>query len=264
MNTAIDYPKHLEEIDRQGYTVIENVLTPEQCARIGKRLDEIYAARDAAGKTNYPEIDPTQERILFNLHNKDPLFLELIDHPAILPILENKMEPTVIQNYFNARDPKPGCKDQRLHLDSRIPIPTNTVMMQVVWMIDDFSVENGATRAVPGSHKSGACPDPAITYPEERHITGKAGSVLLYNSSLWHGSSKATSPARRWGIISTYTRWFIKQSMDFTKNTPPELYARLTPRQKQLLGFASVPPHEELERIRTCTRAEDLPAALPR
>ena len=189
------------------------------------------------------------------------MFLELIDHEAVLPIITKKMDKTVILNYYNARDPKAGAKPQRLHLDSRVSTPHETIMMQFIWMVDDFTLENGATRFVPGSHDFGKHPDPSITYPEEKAITGKAGSILCYNSSLWHGSSAVSSQSkgRRWGIIATYTRWFLKQSMDFTKNTPESMYEKLTDRQKQLIGFNSIPPHNEFERIYTVTPVESLP-----
>ena len=106
----------------------------------------------AAGKTDYPGFDSTQEAIVFNMHNKDDLFLALIDHPAVLPFLLKGLDDTLVLNYFNGRSPKQGCRPQRLHLDSRIPFPSNTVMMQAIWMVDDFTLENGATRVIPGSH----------------------------------------------------------------------------------------------------------------
>lgn len=254
------FESHVEELQSRGYTLLDGVLSKAECARIGGRFDEIYSQLERRGKNRFSGLDPAKERVIYNIHNKDYGLVSLVDHPALLPLLSRFLDDTLVLNFFNAREPLPGCEAQRLHLDSRIPFPQTPIMLQAIWMIDDFTKELGATRVVPGSHLVSECPDSTKRYPDETIVTGKAGSAIVYNSSLWHGSSERTAIAgRRWGIIATYTRWFIKPSMDFTKNTPQDLYARLTPKQKQLLGFNSIPPHDENLRTPTLVPVEDLP-----
>ncbi len=259
---AVDHELHIQNIDKMGYTVIPGVLPQDECKRMADRLSEIYEQRSKAGMDRHPSVDPAREHFVFNLHNKDNMFLPLIDHPAVVPILERYLDTNLVLNYFNARATVKGSKPQHFHIDSRVPFPTNAIMMQAIWMINDFTVENGATRVVPGSHKWNIIPDRPLDHPQARQTTGKAGSVLLYNSSLWHGAGPSTAEARRWGILVIYGRWFVKPSMDFTKNTPPAVYARLNLRQKQYLGFNSVPPYDENVRINTITPLENLPASL--
>ncbi len=259
---SINHTEHISRIDRLGYTVIPGVLSPEVCVSMANRLSEIYEERQKAGLDRHPSVDPTREHFVFNLHNKDDRFVSLIDHPAIAALLEHFLYKTLVLNYFNARATVNGSKPQHLHIDSRVPFPHTPVMMQAIWMINDFTVANGATRVVPGSHRFTEPPDRPLDHPDAVPTVGKAGSVLLYNSSLWHGAGPSTMEGRRWGILVIYGRWFIKPSMDFTKNTPARLYARLTPRQKQYLGFNSIPPHDEAVRISTLTPLENLPESL--
>src|SRR3989338_5394433 len=248
----------ISKIEKNGYTILKGILSQQQCDQMSSRLSEIYRKREAAGLDRHPSIDPSREHFILNLHNKDDMFVPLMDHPAIVPIVEHFLDKTLILNNFNARATVYGSKPQHLHLDSRVPFPDTPIMMNVIWMINDFTVQNGATRVVPGSHQWNIIPERPLDHPQAVYTTGKAGSVIIYNSSLWHGAGPSTMQGERWGIFAMYGRWFIKPTWDFTKNTPPGLYARLTPRQKQYLGFNSVPPHDETVRLSTLTPLEDL------
>jgi ectoine hydroxylase-related dioxygenase (phytanoyl-CoA dioxygenase family) len=98
---------------------------------------------------------------------------------------------------------------------------------------------------VPGSHQYGARPQPNRTYPGETIVTTPAGSVLVYNAFLWHGSSPNTSGQHRRGLFGYFTRPFCKQQFDTTRGCPPGIFARLSDRQKHLLGFDSVSGYED-------------------
>ena len=251
--------QYRQEINERGYTVIPDVLSQAQCVEMGQALDKIYA-RLGGDSVVYQDYDSSQEHLIYNVHNKDPRFVSLLDHARVLPLLQGLLGEDVVLNYYNARSTRNGCKPQRLHFDSRVRSTSEAVMAQVIWMIDDFTEANGATRVVPGSHRFVDPPETDRVYPEEVCITGNAGSVLMYHSALWHAASASTSDARRWGVIATYGRWYMKPSMDFTKNTPPDVYASLTPMQKQLLGFNSIPPHDERIRTHTIVPLSELPS----
>ena len=76
----------------------------------------------------------------------------------------------------------------------RIPDEKGYWVCNTVWMLDDFTPENGATRMVPGSHRWGRRPqdvldDPMAPHPDEVLLTGKAGSVAVMNAHMWHGGT---------------------------------------------------------------------------
>jgi ectoine hydroxylase-related dioxygenase (phytanoyl-CoA dioxygenase family) len=99
---------------------------------------------------------------------------------------------------FNAgcRDPQPGFGQQGLHTDWT-PIRSGDpfIVTTTLWLLDDFTPTNGATRVIPGSHLSlkplpKAMQQPLAVHPEQRIVTARAGSVLVFNGHLWHSGTK--------------------------------------------------------------------------
>ena len=114
---------------------------------------------------------------------------------------------------------------------------------------------------VPGTHRSGSYTDRALA--ERLPLLPRAGDLVLWDSRLWHGTGANTRGETRWTLIATVTMWWIKQKMDMTRAVPPALYARLDEEQRALLGFCSLPPRDERERVNAKQGYEALPPALP-
>lgn len=121
--------------------------------------------------------------------------------------------------------------------------------MQVVFLLDDMDETNGCTVVVPGSHRSGEFSDRALA--KDVPITASAGDVVIWDSRVWHGTRENVRNASRWALVATFSRWWMKQSMDMTRSFPDEIYRLLTDEQKSLVGFCSIPPQDENDRINT-------------
>ena len=82
-------------------------------------------------------------------------------------------------------------------------------------MLSPFTEETGATIIVPGSHRhpnnptGGIGVDPMTTFPSEIRATGDAGSVLLFDSRLWHAISHNVSDRARVGMAVRYAPWWL-------------------------------------------------------
>ena len=121
---------------------------------------------------------------------------DLIFHPKIISLLDsilkegsyNNSEPYYMNNN-SARCPLKGNPGQQLHSDSRLPGVNYCLVANVIWMLDDFTNTNGATRVVPKSHKIKKFAVDGEKHKDEILITGKKGSVLVFNANLWHGGS---------------------------------------------------------------------------
>ena len=116
-------------------------------------------------------------------------------------------------------------------------------------VLENMHEKNGCTVVVPGSHQSGTYTDRSLK--EKKLIIAEAGDVLIMDSRTWHGTTENQTESSRWLINALYTKWNLKQQVDFVNSIPNKIYNKLTNKQKQLLGFCSIPPKSETERINT-------------
>jgi len=261
-----DLDQRKSQLDKDGFIVIKNVLPEPERKRLNDRLNQTYDKLKADGKETYPGGVGKTEKLILNLHNKDAAFIELIDHPTVFPLVQHMMmdgsyqnsEPFIVTQ-FSARDPHVGVPAQQLHIDSRFPGPPYAMMCIALWMINDFTIESGGTRLVPGSHHRASYPDNGVTYKDEIIVQAPAGSVVLYNGSSWHGGGSKLKDVERWSVIISYARWWVKPAFDMTRNTPQEIYAGLTPARKELFGFSSIPPWDEHVRSRSRIATSEMP-----
>jgi hypothetical protein len=141
---------------------------------------------------------------------------------------------------MHARTLRPGASAQELHAD--VPRASDAwPMVGLIFMVDDFCAENGATRFVPGSQRSPAPPAEVIAdcrapHPGEVLACGPAGSVILFNASTWHGHTANTSGAPRRSLQATFIPREGKPATDFAARMRPETLARLDAVARYLAG----------------------------
>lgn len=222
----------VQEIEAYGFTVLEAVLTTADVATLRETL--IRCAREFGEEHKHGG----SARHVSNLVTLDPVFLPIIDHSRTLPILEHFLGRSLILGSLNSRIVRPGDGDQRIHGDipAEMLHPASPVMMNTVWMLDDFTVENGATRIIPGTHRSGhATPPEGLPLRYIHHATAPAGSVLIFNGQCWHGGGENRTSRDRHALFSHYRKSMLLFQLDPHDGFPEEWFDTLTPRQKELM-----------------------------
>jgi ectoine hydroxylase-related dioxygenase (phytanoyl-CoA dioxygenase family) len=71
-------------------------------------------------------------------------------------------------------------------------------------------------------------PDPAAAHPSEIKLTAPAGTVVIFNSHLWHGGTRNSTGSPRRAMHSYFTRRGNSQQTDQKKYINPETFARLS------------------------------------
>lgn len=233
------------QLDELGFTLLRNVISIDEVNEL-RRLSLALATDERAAGCGSMYLDNCAQRV-WNLVNKGEAFEQRIQHPRILAAMEYLLGEDCTLSSFTVNIISPGATDGGLHIDYPLrlmpdPRPSFPIVANSVWLLDDFTLENGATRCVPGSHlRLEGGPEPDIKYDDEVQVCGSKGSVLIVNGALWHGSSANHTDEDRVGLLGFFCRSFMKPQQDHLKLASDEVVARATPALKRLLGFDSMP-----------------------
>jgi ectoine hydroxylase-related dioxygenase (phytanoyl-CoA dioxygenase family) len=219
-------------LDENGYLPLVNLLSPEQTEAIVTRLEALVAQEgEEAGKEFSQEAGTIR---LSNLVNKGEVFDVCYTHPRVLAAIAHVLSNDLKLSSLNSRFALPGEGLQRLHVDWKEAVPPDQYQVcNSIWLVDDFTVENGATRVVPGSHRKGILPqaemaDPMATHPDEQLLVAPAGTVVIFNSHTWHGGTLNRTNKPRRAIHSYFCRRHQPQQVDQRKYIQPETHTRLS------------------------------------
>ncbi|MBB16309.1 hypothetical protein CMK22_13635 [Candidatus Poribacteria bacterium] len=234
-----------QQLDELGYTVIPDVLSETEIMVYRKRLLKL-AKLEQEDKTANMHTENKGQLVRW-LVNKGELFEKLVAHPKVVPYFEYMLGPDYILSTLTSNIISPEAKDGPYHIDNALgqmpePLPSFPMFVNSLWLLNDFTPENGGTRFVPASHRRLKKPSPNLIYdPEEVRLTAKKGSVFLFNGAIWHaaGGNKTTEP--RIALICFCCRSFIKQMFDFVHYLKPEVVDRATPEMYRIYGFDSQP-----------------------
>lgn len=237
-------------LDEQGYVSLGRILSDSQLDAIRNRLQSLLQEEgDRAGSEllDSPYIrHPKEEGAdrLADLVNKDPLFDLFYTHPRVLAGVAQVIGPNIKLSSLNYRAALPGKGRQKLHADWHETVePGDYKVCNTIWLLDDFSAANGATRLVPATHRSGILPqeeldDPWATHPDEMILEAPAGTVVIFNSHTWHGGTDNRSSTPRRAVHSYFCRRDQPQQVDQQRYIRPETYDRLTEEARWLLNVS--------------------------
>lgn len=242
------------ELDELGYTVIPGLVDPEWLQALRARVEALFEEEGENAGHEFRQ-EPHARR-LANLVDKGEVFERVIAHPALLELVEHVLGPEFKLSSLNARSTNPFAPEpQPLHTDmGLLPDARGACVCNSVWMLDEFTAENGATRVVPGSHRWNrlpreAMPDPLAAHPDEVLLTGPAGSVAVYNAHLWHGGTANRTNRHRRALHAFFVRRDQPQQQHQKALLRPETQARLSPRMRWLLALDD-PLNDELSQAR--------------
>jgi ectoine hydroxylase-related dioxygenase (phytanoyl-CoA dioxygenase family) len=156
----------------------------------------------------------------------------------VLPIIEGVLDAGCLISSLSSVAIDPGEIAQPIHADDMvIPLdkPHRSIVCNSMWALSDFTEANGATRLVPGSHRS-PNPDYGGAYDTIPAAMAK-GSVLIWDGSLWHGGGANVTGERRTGIAMNYCAGFIRQQENQQLGLAPDLVRTFSPRLQELVGY---------------------------
>jgi ectoine hydroxylase-related dioxygenase (phytanoyl-CoA dioxygenase family) len=232
--TELDLHQFYTGMSEKGFAILPNVLNSAELTALLKALD-ICAERERSEGAAW--FSHGNQRV-FNLVNKGPEFLSLIDHPRALPLVERWIGPHALLSSLTANVALPTNGLQPLHSDQgHLPEPwLRCEAMNLIWVLDEFTKENGATRIVPGSHRVGS--GPPVDAPPTTVVEAKSGSIICLDGRVWHsaGQNISHNTVRR-ALFAFYCRPYLRPQENFARSLDPSIRRCLTARRRALLGF---------------------------
>ena len=234
---TIDVAAHRSRIDEQGYTILEDVIDLDVIAALNDDL--LRLERELGIKPAKNDFEGSNTVRIYNLLVHGPLYEAIPVHPLVLPVVESVLDRGCLVSSLSSISIDPGETAQPIHADDQlIPItkPHVPVVCNTMWALTDFTEENGATRIIPGTHLAATDPDYFGTYdsiPAEM----RAGSVLVWHGSLWHGGGANRSDERRVGIAMNYCAGYIRQQENQQLGIPRDIARGFSPRLRELVGY---------------------------
>ena len=166
---------------------------------------------------------------------------ELAVDPLVLAVCDGVLGPYCVSYRLHVTvliELMPGEVRQPLHRDGEIyPVrhPAPPMTLSTFWAYTDFTAENGATLIAPGSHRWAHEREPQAH--ELVQAVMPEGSVLLYTSSVWHGSEANHSEGVRTGMALHYNLGWLRQEENQVLSSPPEIARHFPEQLQRLIGY---------------------------
>ena len=233
----------MNALERDGWLLVPDAVDPALRARLVADLERAHADQRKIQIAN--GVGDGTDGTVHHLPLAGGAFLDLLDAgtPAAGVLDEFFGGPYIINTYGGVLNlPDNLSYVGRIHRDLRSFSGGLHLMAQWLVMLDDFTEENGATYLLSGSHR---LPDPPAQddfFRDATRAVGRAGSIVVFDSNLWHAAGVNRSRGPRRALTLAFTRPFMKQQLDYPRALGYERGESLSPSLRQLLGYnARVP-----------------------
>jgi len=234
MLTDADIQFHADKIRDDGYTVIERAADPDLVEGLKQAL--LRTEREHGFGYARTSFEGFKTVRINNLLTYDDTFREVPLRQGVLAVVERVLDKECLLSSFCSLVLGPGQEAQPIHEDTQLillPRPHLPITLNAIWALSDFTRDNGATRILPGSHKCASSPEYGKEY-DAVTATMPAGSVMLFDSALWHGGGANTSNDRRFAFSCAYCWGWMRQQENLQLGIPLETARRL----QELCGYS--------------------------
>jgi ectoine hydroxylase-related dioxygenase (phytanoyl-CoA dioxygenase family) len=241
---GFDVTAHVERMTADGYTIVEDYMTPTQLAAFRDALAPhlgIYRGRNSfEGRAT--------ERV-YTLVGRGKVFEAIAEDARLLAILDRFLAPHYLLSANHAICIHPGEAAQAPHHDDSFypfPHPRASISISTIGAIDAFTAENGGTVMYPGSHLwpierraafIRAAESGRPTGEAAIHLTMPAGALCVFQGTLIHGAGANRSDAPRLASTNHYCEPWARTQENFYLGITKARLAGMSPTLLSLLGY---------------------------
>ena len=239
---------HLNNIKLNGYTIIKNVIDKKKCNNLVNELNKI--TRKRINRKEY--VGNNEYLILHNYFTYNNIFLDLLGIKKVKEILKKIIDDDYVLISSSARNRYKnkfvkyqvratgglGWHTDTRYLNGKKINPS--LRFLVIIALENFNNYNASTIIVPKSHKKHRKPVRHKNYKNSKKLFLEKGSVVIFDSALWHKAGNPTDKSR-WAIFSSYGPWYFKPYFQFNEIMKKKVN-KLSKFQKKIFHFYSNPP----------------------
>ena len=234
----MDVAALLEDIDRSGYAIREEVLSLREVVRLRSVFDPMLG-ETPLGRNPF---EGFKTKRVYSPLAKTRALDELVLSPWIEQFADALIGPHTLSSLIGVQI-GPGEVAQEIHYDAgAYPLPRSfdkEVVFTMMWALDDFTEANGATVLYPGSHRVPSADE--LRGIEPIQAVMPAGSVLVWPGRTFHGGGANQTDGWRFGLITEYVAGWLRSHENIQASIPPDLARKLPDRLQELCGYYLYP-----------------------
>ena len=217
-----------QALDEIGFVVIPGPIPAAKLPQLAAAYDLAVASAAAEDKANGSATTRVHDFV-----NRGPEFDDLYVYQPVLEACCRVIAKPFRLSSLLARTLRPHAPAQALHVDYKRDADGWT-MVGFIFTVDEFRTDNGATRFVPGSHHWPTVPgdamrDPTADHENQVQPSAPAGSIILYNGSVWHGHAANSTDQPRRSLQGAYIRREATSGINLPARMRSETFARISP-----------------------------------
>jgi hypothetical protein len=241
---------HVQEIRIVGYSILPPAVPVERLTAWRESIDRILGeqAEESGGVEalrRIGEADTVRALLAY-----DASFLDVATDLRVMEICNRLLGDyfiLMLQNAVVNRPQQQPHHQAAYHRDLPYQhfVCSRPLAVSAVLCLDPFEPENGSTLLLPGSHKVEEFPSDDYVQKMQTAISAPAGSIVVFDSMLFHRAGINRSRSMRRGVNNVYSLPFLKQQIVL----PALLKGKWSEDAwlRRLLGYESDPPRSPAE-----------------
>ena len=229
----------LDEVGENGYVILPPLFSEDQIAEI---KDAVNPFLEFDGRT---EFEGFKTRRIYSVIEKTLACNPLVEHPLVMALLDRLLLPNYLLSQLQAISVLPGEVRQPLHHDDGFypfPRPRKHFGAALIWALDEFTADNGATMVLPKSHLWGDVPVADIDTDELVPAVMPAGAAVFFVGTLWHCAGANNTDKPRMALTTQYCEPWARQQENYSLAISRERAKLCSKRIQRMLGYSMLFP----------------------
>lgn len=226
--------ENVAALQDDGFVVLPALLTD---AELTAAVGHAESLLEGVGWSDN-DFDGRRTRRVYSLLSRLGAFEPLLTHPEVRRLVTTRLGEVHQFGMLFLTAVDPGQGSQPLHFDAGVYPLSREIEAEtnVIWALDDFTADNGATVVASGSHHW-----PAGRRPQQHELVPlvmPAGGAVVYSGRLWHAAGENRAQTTRRALICEHVLPWLRPADNHTLATGVEHLLALTPELRRLAGVA--------------------------